>query len=89
MVAENFNNEVTAKKHFITAMEVKYGKDKDQVGVPLDRKVNLGKPMTTAEANKKTTFYRVGNVAYRDDPEAIEWLQKIWELRTVYGYQPK
>jgi methyl-coenzyme M reductase alpha subunit len=27
MVAENFNNEVTAKKHFITAMEVKYGKE--------------------------------------------------------------
>jgi len=63
--------------------------DKDQVGVPLDRKVNLGKPMTTAEANKKTTFYRVGNVAYRDDPEAIEWCQKVWELRTIYGYQPK
>ena len=63
--------------------------DKDQVGVPLDRKVNLGKPMTTEEANKKTTFYRVGNVAYRDDPEAIEWCQKVWELRTIYGYQPK
>jgi methyl-coenzyme M reductase gamma subunit len=63
--------------------------DKDQVGVPIDRKVNMGKPMTTAEANKKTTFYRVGNVAYRDDPEAIEMQQRVWELRTVYGYQPK
>lgn len=63
--------------------------DKDQVGVPIDRKVNLGKPMSSAEAAKRTTFYRVGNVAFRDDKEVVEWTQRIWELRSVYGYQPK
>jgi methyl-coenzyme M reductase gamma subunit len=63
--------------------------DKDQVGVPIDRKVNLGKVMSPEEAAKKTTFYRVGNVAFRDDAEVVGWTQKVWELRTIYGYQPK
>ena len=63
--------------------------DKDQVGIPIDRKVNLGKAMSPAEAAKKTTIYRVQDNAFRDDKEVIEWTQKIWELRTVYGYQPK
>lgn len=63
--------------------------DKDQVGVPIDRKVNLGKPMSEAEAAKRTTFYRVDNVAFKDDKEVVEWTQRIWELRTRYGFQPK
>ena len=63
--------------------------DKDQVGVPIDRKVNLGKPMSEAEAAKRTTFYRVDNCAFRSDKEVIEWTQRIWELRTKYGFQPK
>jgi methyl-coenzyme M reductase gamma subunit len=63
--------------------------DKDQVGVPIDRKVNLGKPMSESEAAKRTTFYRVDNVAFRSDKEVIEWTQRIWELRTKYGFVPK
>ena len=63
--------------------------DKDQLGVPLDRKANLGKPMSPEEAARKTTFYRVGNVAFRDDKEVIEWTQRVWELRTVFGFQPQ
>lgn len=63
--------------------------DKDQVGVPIDRKVNLGKPMTEAEAAKRTTIYRVDNVAFRSDKEVIEHVQQVWELRTKYGFVPK
>jgi methyl-coenzyme M reductase gamma subunit len=63
--------------------------DKDQVGIPLDRKVNLGKPMSDAEAAKRTTIYRVDNVAFKDDKEVVEWTQRIFELRTIYGFQPK
>jgi len=63
--------------------------DKDQVGVPIDRKVNLGKPMSEADAAKKTTIYRVDNVSFRSDKEVIEHVQKVWELRTVYGFVPK
>lgn len=63
--------------------------DKDQVGIPLDRKVNLGKPMSEAEAAKRTTIYRVDNVAFKDDKEVVEWVQRIFDLRTKYGFQPK
>ncbi|MGP8337892.1 MAG: coenzyme-B sulfoethylthiotransferase subunit gamma [Methanosarcinaceae archaeon] len=63
--------------------------DKDQVGVPIDRKVDLGKPMSEEEAAKRTTIYRIDNVPFRSDKEVIDWTQKVWELRTKYGFQPK
>jgi methyl-coenzyme M reductase gamma subunit len=63
--------------------------DKDQVAIPLDRKVNLGKPMSSEEAAKRTTIYRVDNVAFRDDAEVVEWVQRIFDERTIYGFQPK
>ncbi|AKB15964.1 MAG: methyl-coenzyme M reductase [Methanosarcina sp. 795] len=63
--------------------------DKDQVAIPLDRKVDLGKPMSSEEAAKRTTIYRVDNVPFRDDAEVIEWVQRIFDLRTKYGFQPK
>jgi len=47
--------------------------DKDQVGVPIDRKVNLGKPMSEAEAKKRTTIYRTDGVKYRDEPEVLDY----------------
>lgn len=63
--------------------------NKDQVAIPIDRKVNLGKPMSSEESAKRTTIFRVDNVAFKDDPEVIEWVHRVWELRTRYGYQPK
>jgi len=63
--------------------------DKDQVGLPLDKRVNLGKPMSEEEAAKRTTIYRVDNVPFRSDPEVVEWVQRNWELRARYGFQPK
>jgi len=63
--------------------------DKDQVGVPIDRKVKLGKPLSEAEAAKRTTIYRVDNVAFKSDKEVVEWTQRVWQLRSQYGYLPK
>ena len=57
--------------------------DKDQVGVPIDRRVNLGKPMSQAEAAKRTTIYRLDNVPFRIEKEVIESVQRIWEGRTL------
>jgi methyl-coenzyme M reductase gamma subunit len=63
--------------------------DKDQVAVPIDRKVDLGKPMSSAEAAKRTTIYRVDNVPFRSDAEVVEWVHRVWDQRTRYGFQPK
>lgn len=56
--------------------------DKDQAGVPIDRKLNFGKPMSEAEAAKRTTIYRVDNVPFRSEKEVILHVQKLWERRT-------
>ncbi|AEH60718.1 methyl-coenzyme M reductase, gamma subunit [Methanosalsum zhilinae DSM 4017] len=63
--------------------------DKDQVGRPLDKKVDLGKPMSEDEAAKRTTIFRADNVAFRDDEEVVEWVHRVWSQRTKYGFQPR
>ncbi|WP_292484508.1 coenzyme-B sulfoethylthiotransferase subunit gamma [Methanohalobium sp.] len=63
--------------------------DKDQQARPIDKKVDLGKPMSEDEAAKRTTIYRADNVPFREDDEVVEWVHRIWEQRTEYGFQPK
>ncbi len=62
---------------------------KDQVGRPIDKKVDLGKPMSEDEAAKRTTIYRVDNVPFRNDKEVIEWVHTVYEKRTIYGFKPE
>jgi methyl-coenzyme M reductase gamma subunit len=61
---------------------------KDQVGRPIDKKVNMGKPMSDEEAAKRTTIYRVDNVPFRSDTEVLEWVHRVFDQRTKYGFQP-
>ena len=67
---------------------------KDQVGIPLDKKVNLGKPMSETEAKKRTTIFRedgipmCGKVGSRKYDEAVEALHHMWELRSKWGFRP-
>jgi len=61
---------------------------KDQVGRPIDKKVNLGKPMSDKEAAQRTTIYRVDNVPFRSDKEVIEWVHRVFDKRTTYGFKP-
>jgi len=68
---------------------------KNQVGVPLDRKVNVGKPMSESEARKRTTLFRSdgvpfgGKVGSRNFDESLEALHHMWELRTRWGFRPE
>ena len=62
--------------------------DKDQVGVPIDRKVNFGKPLTEAEAKKRTTIYRTDGVKYRDEKEVLDHVHLVHHRRTMYGFRP-
>ncbi len=63
---------------------------KDQIGVPLDRAVEVGKPMDDEWLKAKTTiFHSLFGSAYRDDTEYIEYVQRIHSLRTKYGFMPK
>jgi methyl-coenzyme M reductase gamma subunit len=62
---------------------------KNQIGDPLDRKINLGKPMSDEELKKRTTIYRIDGVPFRSDAEVVGWVQRIHNLRTKCGFAPK
>jgi len=63
---------------------------KDQIGVPLDREVEVGKPMDEEWLKAHSTiFHSLVGTSLREDPEYIEYLQRIHTLRTKYGFMPK
>ena len=63
---------------------------KDQVGVPLDTEVKMGKPADEKWLKAHTTMYHsVAGTGFRDDEEYVEYVQRIHSLRTKYGFMPK
>lgn len=62
---------------------------KNQIGEPLDKEVKVGKPMDEKWLKAHTTIYHsLGGVAFRDDAEYVEYVQRIHSLRTKYGFMP-
>ncbi|MDD1727697.1 MAG: coenzyme-B sulfoethylthiotransferase subunit gamma [Methanospirillum sp.] len=63
---------------------------KNQIGVPLDRRVPVGKPLDDDWLKENSTIFHslLGN-PLREDPEYIEYLQRIHTLRTKYGFMPR
>ena len=63
---------------------------KDQVGVPLDSEVKVGKAADEKWLKAHTTmFHSVAGTGFRDDAEYVEYIQRIHTLRTKYGFMPK
>ncbi len=63
---------------------------KDQVGVPLDTEVKIGKAQDTKWLKANTTmFHSVAGTGFRDDAEYVEYITRIHELRVKYGFMPK
>jgi len=62
---------------------------KNQIGEPLDKKVDVGKMMDDAWLKANTTmFHSLVGTAFRDDAEYVEYVQRIHALRTKYGFEP-
>ena len=63
---------------------------KNQIGEALDREVKVGKPADEKWLKAHTTIYHsMVGTSYRDDQEAIDYIQRIHSLRTKYGFMPK
>ena len=63
---------------------------KDQVGVPLDAEVKVGKAQDAKWLKAHTTMYHsMVGTGFRDDPEYVEYITRIHELRVKYGFMPK
>ncbi|MDC7951604.1 coenzyme-B sulfoethylthiotransferase subunit gamma [Methanomassiliicoccaceae archaeon COG_1] len=61
---------------------------KDQVAIPLDKKVYVGKPASMSDLKKRTTIFRADGVDMRDDKEVTDFYIRIHKLRTLGGYRP-
>lgn len=61
---------------------------KDQVALPLDKKIYLGKPASMADLRKRTTIFRADGVDMRDDKEVTKYQHRIHRLRTLGGFRP-
>ncbi len=66
--------------------EVEYVKD--QVALPLDKPISVGKPADEKELKKRTTMFRADDVDMRDDKEVMNMNLRIHRLRTLAGFQP-
>ncbi|MCS7140306.1 MAG: coenzyme-B sulfoethylthiotransferase subunit gamma [Candidatus Nezhaarchaeota archaeon] len=61
---------------------------KDQTGRPLDKPIYVGKPLPEGELKKMTTIFRADYISMKDDPELLEFVQRIHWLRTLAGANP-
>jgi len=61
---------------------------KDQVALPLDKKIYVGKPASMSDLKKRTTIFRADGVDMRDDKEVTDFYIRIHKLRTLGGYRP-
>jgi methyl-coenzyme M reductase gamma subunit len=61
---------------------------KDQVALPLDKKIYVGKPASMSDLKKRTTIFRADGVDMRDDKEVTDFYLRIHTLRTLGGYRP-
>jgi methyl-coenzyme M reductase gamma subunit len=62
---------------------------KNQIGEPLDKPIDFGKPQDEKWLKAHTTIYNSnGGIAFRDDKEYVEWVQRVHSLRTKYGFMP-
>jgi len=61
---------------------------KDQVAIPIDTKVYVGKPDSQKKLRGRTTIFRADGVDMRDDKEVTDFYIRIHWLRTLGGYRP-
>ncbi|MEM1984715.1 MAG: coenzyme-B sulfoethylthiotransferase subunit gamma [Candidatus Korarchaeum sp.] len=60
---------------------------KDQVGIPIERPVSVGKPLPEEELKKLTTIYRSDGISTRDDKELLKFVHRLHTLRTLAGFK--
>lgn len=61
---------------------------KDQIGVPLDTPISVGKPVKEEELRKRTSEFRVDGDPFRKDTELVGFIQRLHMLRTEAGFDP-
>lgn len=61
---------------------------KNQVAIPLDKPISVGKPMSEDMLKEKTTIFRADGVDMNEDEEVTNVNLRLHRLRTLAGFQP-
>jgi len=61
---------------------------KDQMGAPLDKPISLGKPLPEEELKRRTVQFRADHIKMTDDKELLEFIHRLFELRSKGGFSP-
>jgi len=62
---------------------------KNQLGMPLDRPVEIGKPLPEEELMKRTVQFRADHVKLTEDKDVLDFVHRIFELRARSGFNPE
>ncbi|MFA5311808.1 MAG: coenzyme-B sulfoethylthiotransferase subunit gamma [Methanomassiliicoccales archaeon] len=80
---------------FDSLRRIRYNKEKkvvayvkNQLGVPLDRPINIGKPAMEEELKKRALQYHRHNVRYSEEKELHMAIERMWELAQMMGMNP-
>lgn len=61
---------------------------KDQVGIPLDVPISVGKPLSEEELKKRTSIYNIDGVPFTSDEEVVGMVKRLHKMRTLCGFKP-
>lgn len=80
---------------FDSLRRIKYNKvkkivqyEKNQLGVPLDRPIPVGKPASDEELKKRALQYHALNIKYSEEVELHKAIERMWELSMMMGNNP-
>jgi len=62
---------------------------KDQLGVPLDEPISLGKPASEDDVKKRALQYHRKNVRYSEEVELHKVVDHMWEVAQLMGFDPE
>ncbi|MEM2873766.1 MAG: coenzyme-B sulfoethylthiotransferase subunit gamma [Nitrososphaerales archaeon] len=62
---------------------------KDQLGVPLDKPVEIGVPLPENELKKRTVQFRIDHIKFVDDKPLLNYIHRNFELRCRSGFNPE
>ncbi len=80
---------------FDALRRVKYDKSKgtviyqkDQLGVPLDHPISIGRPASEENLKKRALQYHRANVRYSEEKELHQTIERMWQLAQIMGMNP-
>ncbi|MGD1060327.1 MAG: coenzyme-B sulfoethylthiotransferase subunit gamma [Methanomassiliicoccales archaeon] len=63
--------------------------EKNQLGVPLDEPISVGRPSPEEELKDRALQYHLKNVRYSEEPEMHKSIERMWQIALMMGVDPE